>query len=291
MAATRHPYLLDPASRRDPRERMIGADREALREPALAAALGALSVLRLLPEAFAQAQRRELERVRRSDPDGKQSPRIEALQAAIVRADALRETGHAGDTRLERLLKTADDERALFHGFVSDAELRPIARARVQLIDASGKSSTQLRAETDADGYFRIVLADSDPLSGSSGSGSLFGKRAARQKTDPKNAKVDVQENPDATAEEASAQVEIFVGSTLVHHDPMPVPLAEGSVYREYAVGDGAAVSQPRSGNTPKPAPAPVTPVAKTGRNAKAGATKDTTAATEQRKTPRRKPK
>ena len=84
MAATEHPFLLDPTgARRDPRERLIGTEREAILEPALAAALGALSVLRLLPDAFAQAQRRELERVRvaqqRRDV-AKQNPRFGVIR-------------------------------------------------------------------------------------------------------------------------------------------------------------------------------------------------------------------
>lgn len=256
MAATEHPFLLDQTgARRDPRERLIGTEREAILEPALAAALGALSVLRLLPDAFAQAQRRELERVRNSDADGKQSPRIEALEAAIAQADALRETGDAGNARVDRLLATVDDGRALFHGFVLDAQLRAVPKARVLLSDIRGSTAKTLQADTDADGYFHIVLAERDPMGG-------IGKLAARRKADVKNAKLNAETEAQAAApEQGQAQVEIFVGDRLAHHDLHPLPLASGSVYREYVVGDGeTAPKRPRAG----PAPAPPAPKADT---------------------------
>lgn len=260
MATMQSGFRFDDTERGDDPRAAIFARIDDLRGPATATAVDALATLRLLAQGLAQAQAQELERVERSDPaDPTRSARVQALRARIAQATAMQETAARGNARIDRWMAALDEARPRFHGFVSRRDLTPVAKARVD-VRAPGLREP-LRAKVDRDGYFSIPLAAPPNTKAD----------AVDAKPDPKNARVKAGKVAVAAANASSsqdAQVQVWLGDTLLHEDAQPLPLAEGSVYREYIVGDEAY--EPPAGSEPPPPPrdAPGAPRPRTAKGA-----------------------
>ncbi len=185
------------------RQKLIDAQMEAARQPALDLAGELLTFLGSLPGAFAESQRRELKRLMRSTDE--KDPRVAALQASIEQADMLQSTALSGQARVNRALTALSRGGDYFQGFVSDADFAPLADRTVQLTGFKTYSAT-----TEADGYFSIALDLKEMFS----------------------------REPAAAGKTGEWQVEILKGSTLIYRDPTPLVLSGGSAYREYVVSE-----------------------------------------------------
>lgn len=238
------------ASSRDPRDAVFARELDAVAEPVIEAALAAFEVLKLLPRAFVDSQQRELKRVEESESEDKESARVQRLRESIAQAQVLGETSELGLARVERGLALREDPAQLVHGFVSDAQLRPLAKLRVVLEDGKDKPRT---ASTDADGYFRIVIGDRGPTLDVARLAAQLARGTAT-KTDAKNAGVKAAAAATATAPTGtdpnagpSARLTIFdPNGTLLHTDVDAIALDAGNVYREYVIS-----ADPADGNTP----------------------------------------
>jgi len=237
------------ASSRDPRDAVFARELDAVAEPVIEAALAAFEVLKLLPRAFVDSQQRELKRVEESESEDKESARVQRLRESIAQAQVLGETSELGLARVERGLALREDTAQLVHGFVSDAQLRPLAKLRVVLEDGKDKPRT---ASTDADGYFRIVIGDRGPTLDVARLAAQLARGTAA-KTDAKNAGVKAAAAA-ATAATGTdpnagptARLTIFdANGTLLHTDADDIALDAGNVYREYVIS-----ADPADGNTP----------------------------------------
>lgn len=243
----------DAFSKRDPRDERIRAQVEAVKPAAIDAATQALAVLALLPDAFIRSQKRELARVMRTDKDEK-SPRVAALKQSIEQAGTLAETSQRGLARVARLSTEPDQDTPVFQGFVSDAELRPMAGVRVQVSDSQTTDGKPSSAVTAGDGYFCIPLSGDRNTRGTATAGGLAEALnrafATPAKVDAKNAKVKAEAAAAAAAtpQQRTGRVEIFdAGGKLLHEDPLPLPLDAGGLYREYMIG-GTLDSKPGKG-------------------------------------------
>lgn len=218
---------------RDPREAVIARELENVREPALAAALETFALLKLLPRAFADSQRRELRRVQASDEDGKDSPRVQSLLQSIEQADTLRGTSEVGLARVERMLSLQDSDAQLVHGFVSDSQLRPLSKLRVQLQLDNDKPRS---ASTGEDGYFRIELGERTSKPDAGRLAAMLAR--GRAKVDAKNAQANAAAAAAAAASDGPAgRLAIFAANgTLLYADPDALALDAGHVYREYVI-------------------------------------------------------
>lgn len=235
---------------RDPRDAVIARELESAREPALAAALEAFALLKLLPRAFADSQRRELQRVRASDDNGKDSPRVQSLLQSIEQAETLRGTSELGLARVERMLSLQDTDAQLVHGFVSDSQLRPLPRLRVQLQLDNDKPRS---ASTGEDGYFRIELGDRKSRADVGSLAALFARGAAGAKIDAKNAQVNAAAAAAAAATTDGPAGKLSIhdaNGTLLYADPDAIALDAGTVYREYLIS-----GEPADDGDPPPPP------------------------------------
>lgn len=228
-------------SKRDPRDERIRAQAEAVKPAALDAAGEVLAVLALLPDAFIRSQKRELSRLMRTEED-EQNPRIAGLRRSIEQVETLGETARHGQARIERLSNMLDNDKHVFQGFVSDAELRPLPGVRVQVGDAEATGGKTLGAVTAADGYFAIPLSGKGNERGApmtEGLSDVLNRAfAAPGKVDAKNARVKAEAAAAAASQQRIVRVEIFdaAGKSL-HEDPQPLPLGAGGIYREYVIG------------------------------------------------------
>jgi hypothetical protein len=247
-------------SKRDPRDERIRKQAEAVKPAAIDVATGALAILALLPDAFIRSQKRELARVMRTEKDGK-SPRVVALKRSIDEVGTLGETAKYGLARFQRLSTQSDKDAQVFEGFVSDAELRPLAGLRVQVsaAQASGAQASggePLSAITAEDGYFVIPLSASrytrgTPMAGGLGE-AMSRVFAAPEKVDAKNAKVKAEAAAAAAAAaptQRSGRVVIYdTNGKPLHEDPQPLSLGANRLYREYVIG-GSANGTPDKGD------------------------------------------
>ncbi len=246
---------LDP--RLDPREQLIQPQIDAAFQPALATAMDLLGVLTLLPQAFSDAQRRELQRLQRSDSDDSgNSARVVAAQASIARADAMLDTARRGQARVNRLVRSLDENVPILHGFISDTALQPLARYRVQVTDTADANRKPLTATSAADGYFRIVLSrkEADRKASAARFTGLMDLMAGA-KPDPKNEKFKAEAAAAAAENGRVGNITLYDPSgELVQEDPAPVGLDEGDVYREYVIGVASdEAPPPKDGSTPAP--------------------------------------
>lgn len=253
-------------TKRDPRDERIRAQAEAVKPAALDAAGEVLAVLALLPDAFIRSQKRELARVMRTEKDEK-NPRVAGLRRSIEQVEILGETARHGQSRIERLSTMLDNDKHVFQGFVSDAELRPLPGVRVQVSDAEATGGKTLSAVTAGDGYFAIALSAKGNERGTpmtEGLADVLNRAfAAPGKADAKNARVKAEAAAAAASQQRKARVEIFdaAGKSL-HKDPQPLPLGAGGIYREYVVGGTMEGGSGRnetfgSAGSSKPAPTP----------------------------------
>jgi hypothetical protein len=223
--------------------------REFIEKPLNGAKLSALGtglelfdLLSVLPDAFISSQRRELGRLKAAGKDN--DDRVNRLEASIEQATALRTTVKRGESRVQRALGSLGDPELAFHGFVSDANLNPVAGLTVRLSGREGSGKRGLTATTEDDGYFRI------PLGSKRDTGKEWRSRVGQISFAEKlNIFTEEQaaatgSGSDATTGKVRGHVEILQGQKSLYTDPAGVPIDEGSVYREYVV---QAESRPRS--------------------------------------------
>lgn len=240
----------------DARRQLIDEPMKAARGEALASLLEVAGLMTVLPNAVMASQQRELERLKatRGDDD----PRVIELQATLERAATLSVMAERGQSRAQRLAVAFADSEDVFHGFVSDSDLNPLSGLTVR----AGK---QLSATTDADGYFRIPLGTR--TTPATGLGDLFKSRRP-----PKAA---AEATTDPAADPAKGEVEIVQKGTVLHTDPIPLPLEEGRVYREYVIPKTTATARDYKNFVDKNTPSAEAPArrgaskAKTKRKAK----------------------
>ncbi|HEY6805612.1 MAG TPA: carboxypeptidase-like regulatory domain-containing protein [Pyrinomonadaceae bacterium] len=199
-----------------------------------------LDLMKMLPDAFVASQRRELDRLKAAGEE--KDERIRNLEASIEQATTLRTTIQRGESRIERALGSLGDSEIAFHGFVSDADLKPMPGLTVRLSGREGASRKGLTAVTEEDGYFRISL-------GSKGDTGKEWRTRVGQINFAEKINI-ITEQPTAGGSSSSeatkprGQVEILQGEKSVYIDPAGLPIDEGSVYREYVVQSAA---RPRS--------------------------------------------
>ncbi len=236
----------------------IEAPFAAAQQPALSTGLQLLAFISALPEAFITSEKRELKRLAKT-ADSKNDTRIERLQLSIERAAELHRSASQGKTRIDRAILALSTEDNIFHGFVSDSELKPLAKMTVRISafragDTSGSKETKsLSASTDADGYFSISLGKEKPITRkpvmSESKVKLSEQMAerlasvnAKAKASTTTASGNAAETYTANTIEVLAQVEILDGNqNIIHKDETPLVMNAGTAYREYLIGDDAS--------------------------------------------------
>jgi hypothetical protein len=209
------------------RRKFIETPMNAAQQPAVDALLEVASLLAILPQAFIGSQKRELERMTASGKEKENEPRIADLKASIERAEVIAATAQRGQVRAQKAFTALNDNAVVFHGFVSDETSAPMLGLTVRLLNAAQtRKGKPLEATTDKDGYFRIKIGtkgdQTNPFSGLfTGSAETKSQRSSDQAS-------------------AEAQVQIL-GKQLLYTDPWPVPMDQGSVYREYAISQGGS--------------------------------------------------
>jgi hypothetical protein len=199
-------------------KQFIEAPMAAAREPAMAAAIEVLKFMSAIPDALVASQDREVKRIARAHK-GKDRA-VTSAEASLERAKQMKAVVDLGLTRVQRMLAVASDRSAAFHGFVSDASMKPLHGLTVRLTAAEGQAGGHLSAKTAEDGYFRIPFGTD------------------KTTTRPVTA-VEVGTTIDATTgggAEVSASVEILDSKSVVYRDPEPLAIGSGPVYREYVI-------------------------------------------------------
>jgi hypothetical protein len=220
-------FFADAESSETLRHQFIERPKEAARQSAFSTAIDLLSFMSILPDAFIASQRRELNRILRSGDE--RDLRVTALQTSIEQADVLRSMARKGEARIQRVLTVLAHGADFFHGFVSDRDLAPLTGLTVRLRGRKIAGTKRFSATTDADGYFSIAL----------GGGSRKEADASKRFADllaglTHQASAATSER----SEERRSQVEIVKGTKVLHRDPIPVTIDQGSVYREYVIDD-----------------------------------------------------
>ena len=223
------------------RRRFIEAPLEAAQQSVLSTSLELAHLLSILPNAFLASQQRELVRLKKSGKE--KDPRIEILQTSIDQASVFRTTAQRGQARAKRALAALAANDFVFHGFVSDADLTPLKGLTVRLIGDKGARAKTLSATTEEDGYFRIVLGAPSNT-----------QRDQEAKASPLNLSQKIvnlmsglnwetSTSSTASAEAGGSRVEILHKGVILHSDPVPLSLGNGSVYREYVIVDTKSAS------------------------------------------------
>jgi len=244
----------------------IEAPFDGAQQPLVGSLLELAGLLNVLPQAFIGSQQRELTRLKR-DGEGNES-RIAILEASIDRAEAIQAMAQLGQARAQRSAVAQTSNRDIFHGFVSDANMTPLAGLRVRVIDSRKAGAADLTATTGQDGYFMIALKTKTPQE----SGKVSHTSVSRRVIDFFSANDQVRgQNAVAPPPDATGQVEVMQKERVLYTDPVPLQLEQGSTYREYVIsadpGPGADTSyypkEAKSGNGGKK-PAARKPAAKT---------------------------
>jgi len=234
----------------------IEAPLAAARQSAIGTGLDLLAFMSALPDAFIASEKRELKRLSRSSDD-KNDPRIERLKISIESAGELRSTANLGKARLERGLVSMSEDGNVFHGFVSDTELRPREKlvVRISAVRDGEKSEKSLSATTDADGYFSISLGKDTKARQKTGApeSSVTLSERMNELLMRVNAKADTAADSKAATDKTAsaagegkeilARVEILDASgKILHQDSSALVVNAGTAYREYAIDDNEAV-------------------------------------------------
>lgn len=156
------PFINDGLSADAVRKEFIETPFAAAQQPVINTGLDLLAFMTALPNAIVASEQRELKRLLRTTDD-KNEPRIERLKLSIERASELHTTTMQGKARIDRALVSLSTETNVFHGFVSDGDVKPMPKLTVRILMSSitgekPKQSASLSATTDADGYFSIPL-------------------------------------------------------------------------------------------------------------------------------------
>ena len=243
------PQFIDPKSAGDARKQFLEAPLDAVGPSALAAGLEVGQLLSLLPNAFVESQKRELNRLQATGAENDE--RILLLQSSIKEGEGLRTVVLGAQLRAKRLVGASSGREDVFHGFVSNSDLSPLVGVTVRL--RGGKSERgETSAKTDEDGYFSIPLRAKTSSKGGAGSLSLSQRinRMFESRDQPSTAP------QEGTKTQVTAQVEIVNRRQVLHEDPVPVIIDEGTVYREYVVSErGSSRGKDVDTTIPKPAP------------------------------------
>lgn len=228
-------FFADTKSPESVRRQFLETPLEGARQSAIGPALELAQLLTLLPDAFAASQRRELKRIQSSAKE--YDPRVAALEASIEQADAMRLMARRGEVRAQRSLTAFATRDEVFHGFVSDSELNPLPGLTVQLTSGREKINKEFSATTDDDGYFSIPV-------GRKGSTKREGEKQAENLTPEQIAELLARRGKETSDYQqqwegrTGIRVEILKKDKLLHEDPVPIGLGEGSAYREYFISD-----------------------------------------------------
>lgn len=228
-------FIADVQSAEGPRRHFIEAPMETAQPSALGAAAELANLMSILPDAFVNSQRRELERIKRSGNEN--DPRVAALQTSIEQVSVLQTMAQRGQTRVQRALVAIASHDNVFHGFVSDRDVAPLKGLTVRLIDKKIKGAKAFTVTTDAEGYFSIDLGTDKPTPGDSGAKPHPINLAKWVADWMAGTSQDTDAAPATDTEAGVGQVEILkANGKLLHRDPTLVALNEGSVYREYVI-------------------------------------------------------
>jgi hypothetical protein len=227
-------FFTDAKSVESVRRQFIEAPLEAARQTMFGPALELAQLLRILPDAFVASEKRELERVKASAE--KNDPRVAALEASIEQADILRLMARRGEVRAQRSLVAYATRNEVFHGFVSDSDLNPLQGLTVQVSASREQGAKGLSSTTDADGYFSIPIGRKTATPRGS-------EKEGENISPEKIADLLANKDKDTTTYEPTGQrkgvrVDILRKGKVIHQDPVPMGLGEGSVYREYAISN-----------------------------------------------------
>ena len=265
----RSSFFSDGLSAGSVQKEFIEAPLAAARQPAMTTGLDLLAFMSAMPDIFLASEQRELQRLTRRI-DNKNDPRIERLEISIERATELSNTASLGKTRIDRAIVAATTEDNVFHGFVSDADLKPREKLTVRISAArngdtgSDKETKSLSTTTNADGYFSISLGKERNDHRKTGTHESTVKLSeqmaerlasvnAKAKTDSSAAGKPRTSAAAAAAEnsnEVLARVEILdANKNIIHQDDSPLVVSAGTAYREYVVGDDAN-GKPRQSDT-----------------------------------------
>lgn len=229
------PGMFDGQSTENMRRQFIEAPLDA----AVPATLGPVSelakVLTSLPAAFVASQKKELQRVR--ETSGDYDERIPALEASIEQSEILQVMAGRGQSRVQRLIGSLATGENVFHGFVSDPDFAPMSGVTVRLTGTK-RGRGKAAATTDEDGYFSIALGPNDYGTQDSSKRSLSISQRVNKLFETR--KLDSTVTPEAEKDEEASQstVQILRKNTLLHEDPLPVTVDEGTIYREYVIGE-----------------------------------------------------
>lgn len=252
MAQSKNPgfpqFINDPKSAEDARRQFLEAPLDAVGPATLSAGLEVAQLLSILPNAFVESQKRELKRLQATAAEDDE--RIVLLESSIEEGEQLRTFIVGAQLRAKRVVAASSGRDDVFHGFVSKSDFSPLVGVTVRL--KGGKTDRgQTSAKTDEDGYFSIPLRAK-----TSGKGEAA-KLSFSQRI---NKMFESRHQPSTTPQEgqktrATAQVEIVIRRQVVHEDPVPVIIDEGSVYREYVVSERDSSRATKVDTTvPKPA-------------------------------------
>jgi len=256
--SSRSSFFSDGLSAGSVQKEFIEAPLAAARQPAISTGLDLLAFMSAMPDIFLASEQRELKRLARTS-DNKNDPRIERLKVSIERATELSSTASLGKTRIDRAIIAASTEDNVFHGFVSDADLKPREKLTVRISafrggDTTGDKETKsLSTTTDADGYFSISLGKEKAAPRKTGTYestvNLSEKMAERLAS--VNAKVKAGTSKasgsrgaaaaSGNTDEVLARVEILdANKNIIHLDDSPLVVNAGTAYREYVITHSA---------------------------------------------------
>jgi hypothetical protein len=126
------PFILDGLSADAVRKEFIETPLAAAQQPAINTGLDLLAFMTALPNAIVASEQRELKRLLRTTDDNNDD-RIERLKLSIERTNELHTTVLQGKARIDRVLVSLSTEGNIFHGFVSDADAKPMAKLTVRI--------------------------------------------------------------------------------------------------------------------------------------------------------------
>ena len=259
------PFIRDGLSADTVREKFIETPFAAAQQPAINTGLDLLNFMSALPNAFIASEQRELERLLRTTDD-KNDPRIQRLKLSIEHAGELHTTAMQCKARIDRALVSLSTEGNVFHGFVSDADAKPMPKLTVRIfkdrtVDGNQNAANSLSGTTDTDGYFSI------PLDKGTATRKSAGTNETREDLSKRMAELLNKDNQDkastnpATEGQDTRQVTVNVeildaSGKQLYLDPFELVLEHGSAYREYVVDNEGGDGGDRSFNTVTPAAA-----------------------------------
>lgn len=245
----------------------IEAPMAAARQPAITTGLDLLAFMSAMPDIFLASEQRELRRLARTS-DNKNDPRIERLKVSIERASELSSTAKLGKTRIDRAIVALSNEDNVFHGFVSDTNLKPQEKLTVRISafrdgdNGGDKETKSFSATTDADGYFSISLGKEKTCTRKSGANESAVKLSEQmeERLASVNAKAKADTSTTSNSRGAAAAVEntnevlarveiLDANKNIIYQDDSPLVVNAGTAYREYVLSDDAN-GRPRTSDT-----------------------------------------